>query len=549
MFRLSACFTAAIIFIFLINPIAQNTVSVNASENWTGYVNVFDLAGNYQFGSGWGVSDLQTTITPSLNTIELQPNFNTYADNPGDPYWQNGATGAKILDASTYVEPGASFNGVDLTFSGSVVSNTIDLNLYSAKYFIKALDPNNGYSDALGGSAMYDLPATGNFTAFVPAASLSTGLVIQYGFVIYGINANPADMTTLGSVIVTGATSNPSNYTELVWSDEFNVDGAVDPTKWYHQTILPNGVGWFNGELQHYTDRTDNSYVDNGSLYIVAKKENFTDQGQTKQYTSARLNSKFAFTNGRVEVRAKLPMGIGTWPAIWMLGKNINENGAYWQTQGFGTTNWPDCGEIDIMEHWGSNQNYVQSALHTPSSFGATVNHGGLLASNVSSTFHEYSMEWSEDEIVFSLDGVVYYTYSPPNQNMSTWPFVAEQFLLLNIAIEPSIDPNFSSSPMVIDYVRVYQEPTSTLIKDNYENNNFHVFPNPALDEITVTQISGEIILTKFLLLDISGKKVKSALINSDNFNINLSELPNGIYHLQLKTDNQTIKSFPVLKQ
>ena len=132
---------------------------------------------------------------------------------------------------------------------------------------------------------------------------------------------------------------------------------------------------------------------------------------------------------------------------------------------------------------------------------------------------------------------------------MSTWPFIAEQFLLLNIAIEPSIDPNFSSSPMVIDYVRVYQEPTATLIKDNYENYNFHVFPNPAFDEINVTQISGEIILTKFLLLDSSGKKVKSASINSDNFNVNLSGLPNGIYHLQLKTDNQIIKSFPVLKQ
>ena len=125
---------------------------------------------------------------------------------------------------------------------------------------------------------------------------------------------------------------------------------------------------------------------------MVAKKENFTDQGQTKQYTSARLNSKFAFTNGRVEVRAKLPTGVGTWPAIWMLGKNINENGAYRQSQGFGTTPWPACGEIDIMEHWGNNQNYIQSALHTPSSFGGTINHGGIMASNVSTTFHEYAM-------------------------------------------------------------------------------------------------------------------------------------------------------------
>ena len=103
---------------------------------------------------------------------------------------------------------------------------------------------------------------------------------------------------------------------------------------------------------------------------IIAKKETFTDQNITKEYTSARLNAKFAFTYGRVEVRAKLPKGIGTWPAIWMLSKNINEDGGYWDTQGYGSENWPACGEIDIMEHWGKNQDYVQSALHTSASHG-----------------------------------------------------------------------------------------------------------------------------------------------------------------------------------
>ena len=180
----------------------------------------------------------------------------------------------------------------------------------------------------------------------------------------------------------------------LVWSDEFDVDGAIDNSKWYHQTFMPNGWGWYNGELQHYTDRTDNSYVQDGNLHIVAKSETYTDpvQGITKEYTSARLNSKFAFTYGRVEARAKLPFGIGTWPAIWTLGKNINETGAYWQTQGYGTTNWPACGEIDIMEHWGTNQNYVKCALHTPSSNGNTVNQAGIMVEDVENTFHLYAM-------------------------------------------------------------------------------------------------------------------------------------------------------------
>jgi beta-glucanase (GH16 family) len=96
---------------------------------------------------------------------------------------------------------------------------------------------------------------------------------------------------------------------------------AIDSSKWFHQTLLPNGSSWYNGEQQHYTDRTENSYVSNGTLKIVAKKERYRDQNVTKDYTSARLNSKYAFQYGTVEVRAKLPSGVGTWPAIWTLGK------------------------------------------------------------------------------------------------------------------------------------------------------------------------------------------------------------------------------------
>ncbi|TLX70325.1 glycosyl hydrolase family protein [Labilibacter sediminis] len=266
---------------------------------------------------------------------------------------------------------------------------------------------------------------------------------------------------------------------ELIWSDEFDIDGAVNPDNWHHQTQIPAGGSWYNGEVQHYTDRLDNSYVSDGVLYIVAKKESFTDQGYTKQYTSARLNSKFAFKYGRVEVRAKLPTGVGTWPAIWMLGKNINEDGGYWDNQGFGTTGWPACGEIDIMEHWGSNQNYVQSAMHTPSSYGGTINHGGQTISTVSSEFHVYELEWTSEKMVFSVDGVEHYTYNPAVKDASTWPYDADQYFLLNIAIEPGIDQSFTQSAMEIDYIRVYEiiegettDPTSaTNIYDDFEGN------------------------------------------------------------------------------
>lgn len=254
-------------------------------------------------------------------------------------------------------------------------------------------------------------------------------------------------------------------YNDLVWSDEFNTNGVVDSNNWFHQTQLPAGGSWFNGEVQHYTNQQTNSFVDSGFLNIVAKKENFTDQNVTKQYTSARLNSKFAFKYGRIDVRAKLPIESGTWPAIWMLGKNVNEDGGYFDAL-YGTTNWPACGEIDIMEHGifpSENINFVQSAIHTTSSSGNTVNKGGTIASDLANSYHVYSMNWSPNQISFLLDGVIYYTYNPSVKDASTWPFDKEQYLLLNIALggfAGTIPSDFVQTSMVVDYVRVYQNTT-----------------------------------------------------------------------------------------
>ncbi len=251
--------------------------------------------------------------------------------------------------------------------------------------------------------------------------------------------------------------SNPA-FDSLVWSDEFDGNGPVDGDKWFLQTQLPPGGQWWGGLVQHYTDREENTYQQDGFLNIVAKKETFVDQGKKKEFTAARLNSKFAFTYGRVEIRAKLPTGVGTWPAIWMLNKNISEAGAYWERQGFGSTNWPHCGEIDIVEHWGRNQDFIQSAVHNGSSYGDQVkNLGGQSVANVSNEFHVYALEWSKDKMVFSVDGVEHYTYDPPVKNRKTWPYDSDYYLLLNIAIEPEIEPGFTESPMVVDYIRVYQ--------------------------------------------------------------------------------------------
>jgi beta-glucanase (GH16 family) len=241
----------------------------------------------------------------------------------------------------------------------------------------------------------------------------------------------------------------------------------------------------------------------------VARKETFTDQGVTKQYTSARLNAKFAFTYGRIEVRAKLPFGVGTWPAIWMLGKNINENGGYWDTQGFGTTGWPACGEIDIMEHWGTNQNYIQSAMHTPSSFGNTVNLGGQTIPTASTDFHVYALVWTPQKMIFSVDDVVHYTYNPPVKDDSTWPFDADQYLLLNVAIQSVIEPGFTQSEMEIDYVRVYQEsPVATEQVD--PGPGLVCYPNPVEDELYIPIDHAEERSIFLEIYSIQGKLIKT---------------------------------------
>jgi len=320
-------------------------------------------------------------------------------------------------------------------------------------------------------------------------------------------------------------------YDYLVWSDEFDGSGAVNALNWFHQTQIPSGGSWYNDEQQHYTDRVENSFISEGILNVMAIDETYTDQGVTKQFTSARLNSKFVFTYGKVDVRAKLPTGIGTWPAIWMLGQNITEDGAYWETQGYATTSWPACGEIDIMEHWGSNQNFVQSAMHTPSSSGATVNHGGQYLATASTDFHVYTMEWSAEKIKFSVDGVTHYTYNPEVKNSNTWPFDAPQYILLNLAIQESITNAFTQDAMEIDYVRVYQtNPLS--VSEKGSSFEINVYPNPTENWIKIELKDGNQ-LEKAVLNNSLGQPIRKC----ETSTMSLSDIAAGPYFLTVTTD------------
>jgi len=226
----------------------------------------------------------------------------------------------------------------------------------------------------------------------------------------------------------------------LVWSDEFNTDGLPDPTKWNYDT---GAGGWGNNELEYYTNRPVNAIVQGGVLKITAQAESYMGSS----YTSARLKTegKFDFAYGHVDIRAMLPVGAGTWPALWMLGSDIN------------TTPWPGCGEMDIMEEKGSDPSTIYGTLHYPGHSGANGNGATTTISNSETQFHIYSLDWSPAAVKISVDGVVYQTVA----NNPGLPFNLNFFFILNVAMGGNfggtVDPNFTSATMQVDYIRVYQ--------------------------------------------------------------------------------------------
>ncbi len=230
------------------------------------------------------------------------------------------------------------------------------------------------------------------------------------------------------------------DFTNLIWSDEFDTDGVPNSSNWTHEL---GAGGWGNNESQNYTNSNTNSSVSNGILKITARKE--TSGGA--QYSSARLvtKNKFDFKYGKIEVRAKLPSGGGTWPAIWMLGSNFDQ------------VDWPDCGEIDIMEHVGNDQNKIHGTLHLPGNSGGNAITGTTIVPGVSEDFHIYSVIWTQTSIKFYVDGNLFHSFA---NNPST-PFNSNFFIILNVAMGGNmggnIDPAFTSSSMEVDYVKVYQ--------------------------------------------------------------------------------------------
>ena len=236
---------------------------------------------------------------------------------------------------------------------------------------------------------------------------------------------------------------------QLVWADEFTQPNGTSPDsgKWNYDIGTGSG-GWGNNELQYYTARTNNVRIENDQLVIEAKSENYMGSS----YTSARLltQGKWSWTYGRMEARIKVPRTQGIWPAFWMLGTNIPSVG------------WPQCGEIDIMEHIGREPKIVYGTVHGPGySGGGGVSGSYTFVPDLADDFHVFAVEWQTNVIRWYVDGINYFTVTPANIGGNTWVFNQPQFFLLNVAVGgnwPGYPDGTTIFPqkMLVDYVRVY---------------------------------------------------------------------------------------------
>lgn len=233
----------------------------------------------------------------------------------------------------------------------------------------------------------------------------------------------------------------------LAWSDEFN-SASINTNNWNFET---GGTGWGNNELENYTSRTQNAFQSSGNLVIEARQESYNGNN----YTSARMTTqnKQQFQYGRIDIRAKLPVGKGIWPALWMLGTNIPQVG------------WPTCGETDIMELIGKYPQEIFGTLHYANSIGANASVGSnysISSGDFSQQFHVFSLVWKQDSISLLVDNNIYFSGSAQNISGNVWPFNSTSFFIFNVAVggdwpgspdESTVFPEH----LFVDYVRVFQ--------------------------------------------------------------------------------------------
>lgn len=293
---------------------------------------------------------------------------------------------------------------------------------------------------------------------------------LRYQVLFQGDAANSHGSVYFDDLNIVRTSAAPYGDMNIVWDDEFNgTNAAPNPSIWTYDTGTgaPSNPGWGNSEQEFYTSRTNNVFVANGLLHIVAREESYSNAN----FTSARMKTEglFSFTYGRVEWRAQLPTGTGFWPALWMLGTNIT------------SVNWPTCGEIDVLENPGTNDAIAQSSIH----YGGNATAIYYLTNGMSVTnFHTYTLDWTTNALIFYVDGHLFETQTGWGNGGGPYPFPYNQpfFLIMNLAVggsyagypAASTIESQSTFPaeMLVDYVRIYQTTDPLQIAITQTNSN-----------------------------------------------------------------------------
>lgn len=435
----------------------NTTVDVTVLSNFSDEKSTQMLTGGTATGKKWYLAAAEK------GHLGVGPNSNNAGENYF-PLWYQAAPFEK--SATCFYDGDYTFALVDgkIEFKQDNKGNTFFHNSYKS-----VAGGTNGGDDAClpyntAGTKIVALSPSTSFVSQNPdAAKETTGTVMNFsdgGFMGYYAGATQYEIMSLteNRMVVrfvqanntalawyqTFTTSVPAaedttDYTNLVWSDEFNTDGAPDPAKWTYDL---GASGWGNSEKQNYTNLAKNAKVLGGSLIITAIKE----ASGGAEYSSARIKTQglYDFKYGKIEMRAKMPTGAGTWPAFWSLGA--------------GAGSWPAIGEIDFMEFVGAKPLQTQSALHYPGHSGGDAPFKTTVIANAASEFHIYKTIWSPKTIRFYLDGALYFTF---DNSDTTLPFRNNFFMILNVAMGGSlggaIDPAFTESSMEVDYVKVFQ--------------------------------------------------------------------------------------------
>jgi len=323
--------------------------------------------------------------------------------------------------------------------------------------------------------------------------------------------------------------TNDNNNWALVWSDEFN-GTSLNQQFWSYN--IGSG-GWGNNELQYYTNNSNNIQVNNGSLKIIARNENINGSN----YSSGRIitNNLMEFKYGKIEARIKIPNGQGIWPAFWMLGAN------------FETVSWPQCGEIDIMEHV-NNENLSNSTVHWK--YNSNHSSKGSSIPFDKNQFHDFGAIWSSNSIIFTLDGHAFYEF-PFSTNNTAAIFQQPFFLLLNVAVGGNWpgNPNGTTifpATMEVDYIRIYNLQTNSL-SQNSQQSPTHIFPMPCDEEFNIENLPTDA-NWKLNVFNSMGQLIKQQDLSNSFNTIQTLNWDSGIYFLSLTSNKKERLNYKIIK-